>query len=66
MYVVIRGGTIGKPVIHSEDLATDLVWIDILCYGLDDARKLAAGNREFLAEVVHDLDEDPAVGPALV
>jgi hypothetical protein len=42
---VVSGGTIGKPVIHSEDLATDLVCIDIGCYGLADPGKFVAGNR---------------------
>jgi hypothetical protein len=41
---IVRGGTIGKPVIHSEDLATDLVWIDIRCHRLDNARELVAKN----------------------
>ena len=31
-YAVMRRGTIGKRVIHSEDLATDLLWIDIRCH----------------------------------
>ena len=44
-YAIIHRGTIGKPVIHSEDLATDLVWIDILRYGLDNAGKFVAWNR---------------------
>jgi hypothetical protein len=42
---VIRSGAIGKPVIHSENLATDLVWIDVSSHGLDDVREFVPGNR---------------------
>ena len=42
---VVRGGAVAKPIIHSEDFATDLVRIDIRCYGCDDARKLVPRDR---------------------